>query len=250
MPQNSKSHIADNPFAMTPNEKRVSLSLACVFALRMLGLFLILPVFSPYASHLPGGENAFYVGLALGIYGLTQCFLQIPFGVASDRYGRKLIIITGLVLFILGSVVAALATNIGWVIVGRALQGGGAISAVITAFISDSVRDTIITKSMAFVGASIGVTFALSLVLAPPLAKLWGVPGLFWLTALLTAMAVLLVSRLPAPPIAKSETEKVDPTKRPHWTKIIFNAQLLRLNAGIFSYMPLRWLSLWLFRPA
>ena len=234
MPQNSKSHIADNPFAMTPNEKRVSLSLACVFALRMLGLFLILPVFSPYASHLPGGENAFYVGLALGIYGLTQCFLQIPFGVASDRYGRKLIIITGLVLFILGSVVAALATNIGWVIVGRALQGGGAISAVITAFISDSVRDTIITKSMAFVGASIGVTFALSLVLAPPLAKLWGVPGLFWLTALLTAMAVLLVSRLPAPPIAKSETEKVDPTKRPHWTKIIFNAQLLRLNAGIF----------------
>ena len=130
--------------------------------------------------------------------------------------------------------VAALATNIGWVIVGRALQGGGAISAVITAFISDSVRDTIITKSMAFVGASIGVTFALSLVLAPPLAKLWGVPGLFWLTALLTAMAVLLVSRLPAPPIAKSETEKVDPTKRPHWTKIIFNAQLLRLNAGIF----------------
>ncbi|MFR3635539.1 MAG: MFS transporter, partial [Sutterella sp.] len=101
MPQNSKSHIADNPFAMTPNEKRVSLSLACVFALRMLGLFLILPVFSPYASHLPGGENAFYVGLALGIYGLTQCFLQIPFGVASDRYGRKLIIITGLVLFIL-----------------------------------------------------------------------------------------------------------------------------------------------------
>lgn len=234
MPSSSKNHIADNPFAMTSNEKRVSLSLACVFALRMLGLFLILPVFSVYASHLPGGENAFYVGLALGIYGLTQCFLQIPFGVASDRYGRKPIIMAGLALFILGSVVAALATNIGWVIVGRALQGGGAISAVITAFISDSVRDTVITKSMAFVGASIGVTFALSLVLAPPLARLWGVPGLFWLTAILSTMAVLLVCRLPTPPIVKNEENETISIERPHWTKIIFNPQLLRLNAGIF----------------
>ncbi len=218
-------------FKMTPNEKRASMSLASVFALRMLGLFLILPVFAVYASHLPGGENAFYVGLALGTYGLTQCFLQIPFGLASDRFGRKPVIVAGLLLFIAGSVVAALANNIWWVIAGRAIQGAGAISAAVTAYISDSVRESVITKAMAMVGASIGVTFALSLVIAPPLANLWGVPGLFWITALMSTFAVLAVLRLPGGQRAH-EHEQKEPHQ--HWSKVLFNPQLLRLNAGIF----------------
>lgn len=223
-------HPAD--YKMTPQEKRASFTLSGVFALRMLGLFLILPVFSVYASHLPGGENAFYVGLALGIYGLTQCFLQIPFGLASDRFGRKPVIIAGLILFILGSIVAAQATTIWWVIAGRALQGAGAISAAVTAFISDAVRETVITKAMAFMGASIGVTFASSLVLAPLLAKLWGVPGLFWITAILSAGAILVISRLES---VKPKHEPEDPhAQHQPWYKILLNPQLLRLNAGIF----------------
>lgn len=217
--------------SMTPQEKHISMSLAAVFALRMLGLFLILPVFAVYARQLPGGEQEFYVGLALGIYGLTQCFLQIPFGLASDRLGRKPVIIFGLLLFIVGSIVAALATNIWLVIAGRALQGAGAISAAVTAFIGDAVRETVITRAMAMVGASIGLTFALSLVVAPPLAQLWGVPGLFWMTAFLSFLAIIMVSRL-HPHTAQHDTQDSE-AHRP-WLKIVFDPQLLRLNAGIF----------------
>lgn len=230
MTNNSESRSAAQ-LKMTPGEKRASMSLAGVFALRMFGLFLILPVFAVYASHLPGGENSFYVGLALGAYGLTQCFLQIPFGLASDRFGRKPVIVAGLIMFILGSVVAALASSIWWVIAGRALQGAGAISAAVTAFISDAVRETVITRAMAMVGASIGVTFALSLVIAPPLANLWGVQGLFWMTALLSALAIFAVVRLPDVTPHKAEPQQEE---HQHWSRVLFNPQLLRLNAGIF----------------
>jgi len=216
---------------MTAQEKRSSISLAGIFALRMLGLFLILPVFAVYARHLPGGDNDFLVGLTLGIYGLTQSVLQIPFGVASDRLGRKPVIIAGLLLFIIGSIVAAIGSSIWTVMIGRALQGAGAISAAVTALIADSVRDHVITKAMALVGASIGLTFAFSLVAAPPLTELWGVPGLFWLTAVLSAGAVWIVLKIvpDVPAVAGEDVKDHQP-----WPKVAFDPQLLRLNAGIF----------------
>ena len=216
---------------MTAQEKRSSISLAGIFALRMLGLFLILPVFAVYARNLPGGDNDFLVGLTLGIYGLTQSVLQIPFGAASDRLGRKPVIIAGLLLFIAGSIVAAMGTTIWTAMLGRALQGAGAISAAVTALIADSVRDRVITKAMALVGASIGLTFAFSLVAAPPLTELWGVPGLFWITAILSACAVWVVLKIvpDAPAVAAEQANDHQP-----WQKVAFNPQLLRLNAGIF----------------
>lgn len=217
--------------AMTAQEKRSSISLAGIFALRMLGLFLILPVFAVYARHLPGGDSDFLVGLTLGIYGLTQSVLQIPFGAASDRLGRKPVIVAGLLLFIAGSVVAAMGTTIWAVMIGRALQGAGAISAAVTALIADSVRDHVITKAMALVGASIGLTFAFSLVAAPPLTELWGVPGLFWLTAVLSAGAVWIVLKV-VPDVPTVATEEADDHQP--WPKVAFDPQLMRLNAGIF----------------
>ncbi len=162
---------------MSGREIRASASLASIFALRMFGLFLILPVFAVHARQIPGGDSTVLIGLALGIYGLTQGLLQIPFGAASDRFGRKPVIAAGLLIFAAGSFVAAAAPSIGWVIVGRALQGAGAISAAVTAFVADATRDEHRTKAMAMVGASIGLTFALSLVLAPLLYAAIGMAG-------------------------------------------------------------------------
>src|SRR4030095_1857736 len=178
-----------NQSRMTPLEIRSSVSLASIFALRLLGLFLILPVFAVYAQSIPGGADASLVGLALGIYGLTQGVLQIPYGAASDRFGRKPVIAAGLVVFAAGSFIAALATDIVWTILGRAIQGAGAISAAVTAFIADSTRDEHRTKAMALVGGSVALTFAGSLVLAPLLYPTIGVRGLFALTGVLVIMA-------------------------------------------------------------
>lgn len=230
MPRSAETQPAAGK--MTALEKRSSISLASIFALRMLGLFLILPVFAVYAQQLPGGDNNFLVGLTLGIYGLTQSVLQIPFGAASDRFGRKPVIVIGLVLFVIGSVIAALGTNIWTVMIGRAIQGAGAISAAVTALIADSVRERVITKAMALVGASIGLTFALSLVLAPPLTELWGVPGLFWLTAVLSVGAIGIILRVV--PDAPMSLDTTDEQEHQPWQKIAFNPQLMRLNAGIF----------------
>ena len=155
--------MASSAAHMTPQERTSSFSLASIFALRMFGLFIILPVFAVYARELPGGDSETLVGITLGIYGLTQGLLQIPFGVASDRLGRKPVIIFGLIIFALGSFLAASGANIWIVMLGRMLQGAGAISAAVTAFIADSVRVQVLTKAMAMVGASIGLTFALSL---------------------------------------------------------------------------------------
>ena len=213
---------------MTRAEVRASTSLASIFALRMLGLFLILPVFAVHARGMPGGDNATLIGMALGIYGLTQSVGQIPFGIASDRYGRKRVIVIGLVVFALGSFVAAAAPDIVWVIVGRALQGAGAISAAVTAFIADTTREEHRTKAMAMVGGSIGLTFAVSLVAAPVLYRLIGMGGMFALTGILSLLAVWVVLRVtPAAPAL--------PAQPAPFRAVLTDPELLRLNFGVFA---------------
>ena len=213
---------------MSAQEWRASTSLASIFALRMLGLFLILPVFSVHAKSLPGGESATLVGLALGIYGLTQSFGQIPFGAASDRYGRKRIIIIGLLLFAIGSLVCALASNIYLVILGRAIQGAGAISAAVTAFIADTTREEHRTKAMAMVGGSIGLTFAGSMVAAPVLYRLIGMDGLFYLVAFLSLAGIAVVAWVTpaAPPLPKQPAR---------FSEVLRDVELMRLNFGVFA---------------
>jgi MFS family permease len=222
---------------MTPLELRASVSLASLYAFRMLGLFLILPVFAVHAHTLPGGGDPLLVGLVLGIYSLTQGVLQLPFGMASDRLGRKPVIVFGLVLFALGSLVAANATDIVWTIVGRALQGTGAISAAVTACIADLTRDSQRTKAMALVGASIGFTFALSLVVAPLLYEWIGMSGLFHLTGAMAVVGIAIVLfavpslHLPARPVADDGTR----IERTRFREVALDAELLRLNVGIFA---------------
>ncbi|WP_028309870.1 MFS transporter [Derxia gummosa] len=214
---------------MTPTERRASTALASIYALRMLGLFLILPVFAVYAHSLPGGASPAMVGLAIGIYGLTQAALQIAFGRASDHYGRKPVIVAGLALFALGSFVAALAHSIELIIVGRAIQGAGAISAAITALIADATRDQQRSKAMAMVGASIGVTFAASMVIAPLLYGAIGMPGIFALTGALAIAAIgvvqFVVPDVPQPALGQ----------RVPFSQVLADRQLLRLDFGIFA---------------
>ena len=214
---------------MTPLERRASGWLASIYALRMLGLFLILPVFSIYGRELKGGQEAYLIGLAMTIYGLTQASLQIAFGAASDRFGRKPVIVFGLLVFVVGSAVAAMSETIAGVIVGRAIQGAGAVSAAVSAFIADSTRDEVRTKAMAMVGGTIGATFALALVAAPPLTAAIGLSGLFWLMAGLACVGIAVVTWLvPVAPIRQEP-----PTVIRHGD-VLFNPQLLRLNIGAF----------------
>ena len=214
---------------MSAAEIRASASLASIFGLRMLGLFLVLPVLAVHAESMPGGGNTALIGLALGIYGLTQAFGQLPFGIASDKFGRKRVIIIGLVLFAIGSLIAAAATDLTWLIVGRAVQGAGAISAAVTAFIADSTRDEHRTKAMAMVGASIGLTFAFSLVAAPMLYNRIGMAGIFTLTAVLSLMAIAVVAWvIPAAP-PKQAMPKVP------MRELLRHGELMRLNYGVFA---------------
>lgn len=216
--------------SLTNEELRSSVSLSSVFALRMLGLFFILPVFALYARSLEGGDDTFLVGLTLGIYGLTQGILQIPYGLASDRYGRKRVIIVGLLIFAVGSLIAGLADSVVVILIGRAIQGAGAISAAVTAFISDSVRSEVLTKAMAFVGSSISLTFAFSLVAAPVISQWIGVDGLFLLTAVLCILAIGVMIWL-VPDIAVIEK---NPSRHVPWQKVVFENNLVKLNMGIF----------------
>ena len=160
---------------MTAHERRASFSLASIYALRMLGLFMVLPVFALEARHYQGGSNEMAIGLAIGMYGLVQACLQIPFGLAADRYGRKRVILLGLFLLALGSVVAALANSVQGLAIGRAIQGGGAVSALL----ADQTRVQVRTKGMALIGASIGLMFALSLGIGPVLNQWGGLPLIF-----------------------------------------------------------------------
>ena len=220
--------------AMTAIEKRASAGLAAIYGLRMLGLFIILPIFALYAQKLPGGDSHLLMGIALGAYGLTQAILQIPAGWMSDRYGRKPIIYAGLVIFALGSFVAASADNIYWVIAGRAIQGAGAINAAVMALTADLTREEHRTKAMAMIGMTIGITFSISLVLSPLLNGVLGVPGIFSLTGALALLAMAIVRFvIPNPAISRfrSDTEAVSSK----FAEVLKNPELLRLDFGIFS---------------
>ena len=218
---------------MTRTETRATVSLASIYGLRMLGMFLLLPIFAIYAEKLEGGNNHTLIGLALGAYGLMQVLLQLPFGMASDKYGRKKIIYVGLILFAVGSMVAAVSTDIYMMIIGRSIQGAGAISAVVTALVADSTREEHRTKAMAMIGATIGITFALSLVAAPLLNQFIGVSGIFWMTAVLSLLAILVVKYAVPNPLHSQFHS--DAQTAPNKIKdVLRDAQLLRLNFGTF----------------
>jgi MFS family permease len=229
---------------MTALELRASFSLASIFALRMLGLFLILPVFAIEASKLPGGDDPALIGLTMGIYGLTQAMLQFLYGLASDRVGRKRVIVFGLVLFAAGSLLAAMAPTLVWRAVGRALQGAGAVSAAVTALLADQTRDEVRTKSMALVGASIGLMFALSLVAAPLLVAYTGLSGLFLLTGGLALLGIAVVIWWVPP---EPQQHKNQPRGR--LLEVLALPALLRLNFGVFILHAVQ-LAMWMAVPA
>lgn len=214
---------------MSARELRAAFGLAGIFGLRMLGLFVILPVFALYAAKLEGGDNLTLVGIALGAYGLTQAILQIPFGRWSDAVGRKPALYVGLTIFALGSVAAGWSTSIAGVIVGRVLQGAGAVSAVAIAMAADLTREEHRTKVMAIIGSTIGLSFAVSLVLGPWLDRLIGVSGIFYLIAVLAMLAIVVVIRLPEP--AEAPLARRDPVPL---VEVLKDVELFRLNVGIF----------------
>ena len=218
---------------MSPLELRASLGLASVFGLRMLGMFIILPVFVLYARELPGGNNQTLIGIALGVYGLAQACFQLLFGRLSDRWGRKRAIYLGLLIFALGSLVAAAADSVYMIAVGRAIQGAGAISAALIALTADLTHDDNRTKSMAIIGMTIGATFIVSMVAGPALSAVFGVPGIFALTGVLALAAMLIVRFVvPDPPAAVA----ADPAnEQSSVMDVLRDRQLVRLNFGIFS---------------
>ena len=229
---------------MTSQERRASGSLALIFALRMLGLFLVLPVFMLEARKYPGGDDPAMIGLAMGLYGLTQAVFQLPIGLASDRLGRKRIIVAGLLVFAAGSLIAAMADSLTGLMVGRAIQGAGAVSAAVTALLADLTRDGVRTKAMAMVGGSIGLMFALALVLAPLLNAWIGLSGIFGLTCAL-AMAGIAVVLWVVPPEPKQHAN----APKGKFSDLLGQKDLLRLNFGVFILHTVQ-MSMWVAVPA
>jgi MFS family permease len=219
---------------MSAAELRASIGLSAIFGLRMLGMFAILPVFALYAESLPGGNDLTLVGIAIGAYGLTQALLQIPFGWWSDRYGRQPVIYIGLAIFAAGSFIAAFGHHIHVVILGRVLQGAGAISAAVIALAADLTRDEHRTKAMAMIGSTVGATFALSLVAGPALDRVIGVPGIFVLTGVL-AFGAMWVVRAVVPPSSEPRVGKHDRVEGAGFLPVLQDRQLLRLNYGILA---------------
>ncbi len=208
-------------------ELRATVSLAAIFALRMLGLFMIMPVFSIYAKTIPGGDDVFLVGIALGAYGVTQSMLYIFYGWISDKLGRKPVIAFGLLVFALGSFVAAAGHSMAWIIAGRVIQGMGAVSSAVIAFIADLTEEENRTKAMAMVGASIGVSFAVAIVGAPILFHWVGMSGLFTVIGVLSIVAVgVVLWVVPDPPVPPVHV------KAP-FAEVLHNVELLRLNFGV-----------------
>jgi MFS family permease len=218
---------------MSQYEWRATLSLAGIYALRMLGLFMILPVFALYADHL-AGATPLLAGLAIGIYGMTQAILQIPFGLASDRFGRKPVILLGLVIFALGSLLAAYADSIAWVIAGRAVQGAGAIAAAVMALTADLTREEHRVKAMAVIGMSIGGSFALAMILGPVLNHWIGVPGIFALTSVLAAGGIAVMIFLVPTPVSSRVHRDAEPVPA-QFGRVLRDGQLLRLDIGILT---------------
>ena len=217
---------------MTSAERHATAGLAGIYGLRLLGMFIVLPVFALYAETLPGGASRTLIGVALGAYGLTQALLQIPSGWASDTWGRKPVIYMGLAIFALGSFVAAVAPDIGWTIAGRCLQGAGAISAAVLALTADLTREIVRTRAMAVIGITIAATFALSLVAGPLLMALIGVPGIFVATGLLALLAAALLRfAIPEP----RGTSRERPLISRALLDVARHPQLLRLNFGSFA---------------
>jgi len=230
---------------MTPDERRSAFSLASIYALRMLGLFMVMPVFMLEARHYEGGNDLSTVGMAMGVYGLVQAVLQIPFGMAADRFGRKRVIYLGLALLALGSIIGAMATSVNGLAWGRALQGGGAISAAVTALLADQTRDAVRTKGTALVGASIGLMFALSLVLGPLLSGWGGLSAIFGVTLLLALSGVGIV-RFWTPP--EPGLPMAGQTKHSLWGLLV-HPDLIRLNFGVFALYAVQ-LASWVAIPA
>lgn len=217
-----------------PRQTQAVISLTSLYMLRMLGLFMILPVFALYAGDF-SGSTPLLVGVALGAYGLSQAILQIPFGLWSDRIGRKPVIVIGLLIFAIGSVVAANAHSIYMIILGRLLQGAGAISGTLMAYVSDLTSEKNRTKAMAIIGASIGISFGVSLILGPMLSAYGGVAAIFWVTALLSFLG-LFVIYFAVPNIPKTSYTSREVRAVPELLSVSFtDKNLLRLNGGIFT---------------
>ncbi len=217
---------------MSTDERRASLGLAGIFSMRMLGLFMILPVMSLYTADLDG-ITPLLLGLAISVYGLTQALLQIPFGLMSDRFGRKKIITIGLLIFVLGSVVAAMSTTIYGIIIGRALQGGGAVAAAVMALAADLTREQNRTKIMATIGISIGISFGIAMVIGPVLASFVGLSGIFWFTAILATCGIVILHKVVPQPKELSVHKDAEPIPA-LMGRVLKDGQLLRLDFGIF----------------
>lgn len=230
---------------MQPDERRAALSLASIYAMRMLGLFMVMPVFMLEARHYEGGDDLSAIGLAMGAYGLVQAVLQIPFGMAADRFGRKRVIYLGLALLALGSIVGAMATSVTGLAWGRALQGGGAISAAVTALLADQTRDAVRTKGTALVGASIGLMFALSLVLGPLISSWGGLSAIFGLTLVLALCGATIVRFWTPPEPALPAAGRV---RHSLWGLLV-HRDLIRLNFGVFALYAVQ-LASWVSIPA
>jgi MFS family permease len=220
--------------AMQPEEKRAATLMASLYASRMLGMFMILPTFALFAHGEFPDATALMIGLTIGIYGLTQAMLQLPFGMWSDKIGRKPVIALGLVLFAIGSVVCAISPSLEWMMVGRAMQGAGAISAVLMALLADLTRETVRLRAMSLVGITIGFSFTISLVAGPALDSIVGVRGIFWLTALMAVVGLVVLYTLVPNPPAKLLSRDVQ-ADTSSLGVVLRDKALLRLNFGIFS---------------
>jgi len=213
---------------MNPSELRSTLALAGIFGLRMLGLFLLLPVFSIHARGLPGGEHALWVGLTLGIFNIVQAFFYIPLGRLSDRIGRKPVVLWGLSLFVAGALICAARDELLWIAIGRGVMGAGAVSAAISAWVADLTREQVRTRAMALVGGSIALSFALSLVIAAPIYRLISLSGIFLVLAVLGVIAMFVTYYIL--PRSKPEAK----VQQASLKEVFFRLELMRLNAGVF----------------